>query len=340
MLQIDVSAWRETLADYARAVAAAPGAGAMLEVDDRLRALADAYTRHSPHATPLPDPLLRSKCPACELGAAEAVVARLPGPLVFGRCADCGHGLLLSRFPSDAELRAVYADGSYYVRRTEAGVGYDAYEAERSYREAKAEALFDRILRIASGSGATIGSVVEVGSGFGFARAAAEHREIRTLGVDLNPEAARAAKRLYGLATFTGTLDSALVDPSSNVRPGASDLALYQFVLEHVTDPVRELEAAARALRPQGFVALLVPSMEARELEVFGASYRSLRADHLHLFSRDSIARVLGRAGFEVVALESGCSVHLLRGFLSEAELESLYGAGSGPDLFVMARLR
>jgi SAM-dependent methyltransferase len=320
MLQIEGPVWRETMADYGRLVAEI-GGGGDVGVDARLDALTRAYARHAPHAAPVERASARARCPACELGSVEAVVARRPGPLVYGRCAACGHGLLMSN-----------ATGV-------GGPGYAGYEQERAYREGRGEALLQRIDRVAAGAkpGHKPGNLVEVGSGFGFTRAAAERRGIATVGVDVSPEAARVAARLYGFSTFTGTLAAALADPTSNVRAGQADLLLYQFVLEHIADPVAELCAAARALRPRGLLALLVPSMEARELEVFGASYRSFRADHLHLFSRDSAARMLRRAGFEARAVESGCNVHLLRGFLDEAELQSIYEAGRGPDLFVVA---
>jgi hypothetical protein len=77
--------------------------------------------------------------------------------------------------------------------------------------------------------------------------------------------------------------------------------------------------------------------MEAAEVDVFGASYRSFRADHLHLFSRASLGALLGRAGFVLRALDSHCNIHLLEGLLSAGALARLYDGGRGPDLFVLA---
>jgi 2-polyprenyl-3-methyl-5-hydroxy-6-metoxy-1,4-benzoquinol methylase len=148
--------------------------------------------------------------------------------------------------------------------------------------------------------------------------------------VDPNPAAADGARRLYGMETITATLEGAAI-------PGPFDLVLYQFVLEHLADPVAELARAARVVAPSGCLALFVPSMEAVEVEVFGASYRSLRADHLHLFSRRSITRCLGDAGLRVVALDSECNLHLLGGFLTDEELREVYASGRGPDLRVLA---
>jgi hypothetical protein len=77
--------------------------------------------------------------------------------------------------------------------------------------------------------------------------------------------------------------------------------------------------------------------MEATERRIFGASYRSLRADHLHLFSRASLRRCLARAGLAEKAFKSHCALHLLRGFVGAAGVEEIYRAGRGPDLFMVA---
>jgi hypothetical protein len=55
------------------------------------------------------------------------------------------------------------------------------------------------------------------------------------------------------------------------------------------------------------------------------------------LFSSSSVRHVLERTGFVPSLIETGCNLHLLRGFLSAEELRSLYAAGRGPDLLVVA---
>jgi SAM-dependent methyltransferase len=177
--------------------------------------------------------------------------------------------------------------------------------------------------------GAAPRTLLEVGSGFGFTRAAAEQRAIATAGVDLNPHAAAAARRLYGFDTLVGDAAAAR---------GTFDLVLYQFVLEHLPDPAAELRRAAALVAAGGALALVVPSMDAVEIDLFGPAYRSFRDDHLHLFSRRSIERFLDGAGLRVAAARTACSIGLLRGFFAADELAALDAAGRGPDLTVLAR--
>jgi SAM-dependent methyltransferase len=179
-------------------------------------------------------------------------------------------------------------------------------------------------------------SVLEVGSGFGFTLGAAMARGWRTAAVDINPAAARGARALYGIETVTATLGEAL--DAGTIERGAWDVVLYQFVLEHLAEPEVELRHAAEVIAPGGHLAVVVPNMSTFELDVFGASYRSLRADHRHLFSLASLRSYLASQGFGDVAHRTTCSLHLVRGFLDARELDDLYANDRGPDLFLLAR--
>src|SRR5262249_57747234 len=114
---------------------------------------------------------------------------------------------------------------------------------------------------IASSATRPIRSMLEIGSAYGFSRAAAERRGWRTFGVDLNPHAAATARKLYGFETFIGTLEQALT--AGAVASGVWDLVLYQFVLEHVGDPIHELREAGTSATPPGVAALLAPGIQA-----------------------------------------------------------------------------
>lgn len=325
-LGIDDERWSATLDRYVDLVSSDAS------VDARLSALARAFRDAGPMPPALPD-WDSVSCVVCGANAVTAIVARQasPTPLVYGRCGTCGHGQRLA----GPNVDDVYQDAAYYRQRSPDGAGYAAYADERQYRETKGARLLEFLEQRL---GWKPQSLLEVGSGFGYTLAAAAQRGWRTLGVDVNPEAARAARAIYGFETLTSTLEQALSE--GRVTEGGWDVVLYGFVLEHLESPSTELRAACRALAPGGCVALVVPNMEACELDVFGSSYRSLRSDHLHLFSARSLRRLVTEQGLDVVHLHSHCSLHLLRGFLEPAELEALYQEGRGPDLTVLARSR
>jgi SAM-dependent methyltransferase len=322
-LGIDEARWSEALDRYCALIE--PTA----DVETRLDALANAFATVAPLAAATPE-WADTTCSSCgQLAMKPAVAKRATPTLVYGRCTQCGHGARLA----GPDLDGIYQSDAYYRERSADGTGYDAYSAERAYREAKGARLLDAV---AAKAAVTPGSVLEVGSGFGYTLAAAAKRGWRSQGVDLNPEAARAAKAIYGFETAICTLEQALA--TGEVQEASWDIVLYQFVLEHLAEPRRELLTAARALAPGGTLVLVVPSMSTFELSVFRSAYRSLRADHLHLFSARSIGHDLQAAGFELITLHSHCNLHLLQGFLDPSQLQRLYTAGRGPDLTVLAR--
>jgi SAM-dependent methyltransferase len=336
-LRITPETWRAVLGEYRASVAPPTGAET---TDDEIRrcltALGPIYRRHDPREVSVPASAPSAVCPGCRRPGAEPAVG-ISARVFYGRCPHCGHGIRLGEgVPwNESAVQRRHADADYFRKRDGEGAGYDGYDREAPYREAKGARLVERLRALPAPE---IRTLLEVGSGFGYTRVAAERAGIRTGGVDLNGEACRQAAGRYGLKTFQGTLAEALASDPPQMDRGSWDAVLYQFVLEHVVDPGRELTVARQALRPEGWLALSVPSMEAAEIEVFGPAYRSFRGDHLHLFTRASLGAMLAAAGFQLHLCESGCNVHLLGDVLSPPALARLYQSGRGPDLFVVAR--
>jgi SAM-dependent methyltransferase len=340
-LQITPDTWQSVLAEYrARVPPSADRETPDEEIGRCLTALGPIYRRHDPRGVPPPAPAPAAVCPGCRRSGTEAAVG-VSSRLSYGRCPHCGHGVRLGAGAdwNESAVRQRHADADYFRKRDGEGAGYDGYAREAAYREAKGARLIERLRALPLPE---IRTLLEVGSGYGYTRVAAERAGVRTGGVDLNAEACREAAARYGLQTFQGTLADALAEPPAAVPPrlarGTWDAVLYQFVLEHVVDPVRELTVAREALRPGGWLVLAVPNMDAAEIEVFGPAYRSFRGDHLHLFTRASLEAMLAEAGFRLHLCESGCNIHLLGDVLSPPALARLYESGRGPDLFAIAR--
>jgi protein-L-isoaspartate O-methyltransferase len=327
MLRLNEATWRSVLARYDPV-----GTG----TDSVLEALTRAVGEVLPERERASDlaglPADARGCPICGTAARSAHVRAFDGdavaPLVYARCNACGHLALIA----GAEPASVYADPGYYAAVSASGAGYHDYADEREYREAKGARLVEWL----ESAGAPSKRLLEVGSGFGYTRKAAADRGWATSGVDVSAHAAQRARALYGMETHTGTLAACTAD--GRVARAGWDVVLYQFVLEHVPDPLAELRVAVEALAPGGTLAIVVPSADAAEIAVFGARYRSFRADHLHVFSRRSLAIALGGCGVAIASESTTCSVHLLRGMLDDGALAQLYADGRGPDLHVLGR--
>ncbi len=324
-LAVEESCWRQFADGFAKLCPTGKES-----FDHRIRTLTRLWNSLSPHAIPPELHLLNSDCPVCSAKVQTFAVRRIAEqpPLVYGACDHCGLGVLLSGGVADS----VYTQPDYYQQRDAGNAGYDHYLAEREYREAKGRRLIEWISKRAA---RPLKTLLEVGSGFGFTRAGAEQVGLKTAGVDLNPFAAQMAQEIYGQATFTGTLAQAVATKA--IPDACWDVVVYLFVLEHLPDPEQELMLAAQMLAPNGVLALIVPNMKSLEREIFGASYRSFRRDHLWLFSVASLQLLLERAGLKMIAAESECNIGLLRGFLTEQELNQFDADCRSADLMILA---
>lgn len=332
VLRVPTAVWDELVELYHSRI----GLGAT--IGDRLALLAELVGARLPDAPPIAGGVTQAACPGCGAHRVRPRYRRRVvdttgaiSPYTYGVCDGCGHAVLLA----GAADVSVYASPGYYEVQGGDGAGYPAYEQERQYREAKGE----RLVRWAvAHSARPPETLLEVGSGFGFTRCGAERLGVRTSGVDLNPAAAAAAHRLYGVETFVGTLSDALREGA--LHAGHFDVVVYDFVLEHLADPVEELTLAATLLAPHGCLVLRVPGMDALEIVPFGSLYRSFRSDHLHLFSRASLDHILERAGLALSEYETECGADLLREVLTESELRASYAEGRGPDITACATRR
>ncbi|MHB8873461.1 MAG: class I SAM-dependent methyltransferase [Myxococcaceae bacterium] len=313
-LQIAPDTWQRVLRRYA-ARAGSPESA----LDARLETLAAAFADVVPRA-PLDG--AQSCCPLCGAEGLPAIARPAPeGPITWSRCCRCRH---LFKPPSATD----YSGEPYYLRRDASGVGYDHYDAERDYRVAKGTRLLKLLGPVRPGA-----RLLDVGCGYGYTLAAAKALGYAITGLDTNPHAADRAARELGAPVHAMGLPRATL--TATVR--TFDVIVYQFVLEHVADPWAELQAVRRALAAGGRLLMLVPSGDAAELNAFHGAYRSLRADHLHLFSRASLEQGLARADLRLVEATTECNLHLLRGFASVDELSKLYADGLGPDWVVTA---
>ena len=102
---------------------------------------------------------------------------------------------------------------------------------------------------------ASRGLALDIGAGHGHFLARLKSRGWRVRGLDLSPDAAAAAKRLYGI-----DVETRMFGPGA-VPEGAFEAVTAWYVLEHVKDPAGFLAEAARALKPGGLLGVRVPNM-------------------------------------------------------------------------------
>ena len=225
-------------------------------------------------------------------------------------------------------VQAAEYDENYFEGNVE-GVGYGSYTAQGTWRFEKAVRLVERIRGIASSVGHALNEgtrLLDVGSGYGYFRKAAEGDGWRHQGIEISRHAIQAAEKTFGFSTFAGR-----VEDFANSCPGPFDVITLFDTIEHVTDPVGLICTVKELLAPRGFCVIRTPNLAALEVRVFGGWYHSFKREHLQYFSPESLCWLLEQGGLAPVFLTSDS--HLLWGFLGPA-LHRYARLLSGSDLF------
>jgi len=168
-------------------------------------------------------------------------------PMAVQVCRGCG--LVQTTPRMDADAYAGFYDDEYrplYGGRDQATEGFWLHQVEHGQRILRWLDRHD--LRPPSHS-----RVVEVGCGAGGILQAFAEAGYEVAGVDLGSDLIAYGRDERGLDLRVGTIDDV---------PGAADLLIYSHVFEHITDPLRELDAMARMLAGRGLVYLEVPGIK------------------------------------------------------------------------------
>jgi 2-polyprenyl-3-methyl-5-hydroxy-6-metoxy-1,4-benzoquinol methylase len=113
-------------------------------------------------------------------------------------------------------------------------------------------------------------------------------------GVDLCRESAEYGMSHRGVSIFIGTLEEAAFPA------GSFSVVHFSHLIEHVPDPRAFLHEVRRILRPGGFAVITTPNIDGFQARLFGTQWRSAIADHLTLFSKKTLGKMIRETGFEV----------------------------------------
>lgn len=219
-----------------------------------------------------------------------------------------------------------------YFEGGQQGVGYGSYANQAEWRMEKAHRQCREVSAIMKFVGIeNNGSrVLDIGSGYGYFRKACADIGWSTEGVEISKHACNVAKDLYGQETYCGTIDSF----RKTCKDRFDAIVMWDFI-EHVEDPIANLDIAQELLVNGGLLFIRTPNLDAIEFEVFGSAYHSLKREHLNLFSAKSLSRCMTNSGLIPVMTLS--ESHLLSGFV-RSEVPIWASTLRGSDLFAVGR--
>jgi 2-polyprenyl-3-methyl-5-hydroxy-6-metoxy-1,4-benzoquinol methylase len=142
------------------------------------------------------------------------------------------------------------------------------------------------------------GRLLDFGCGSGWYAHRMRERGWTVSGMDFSKHAARKARTRFGIDVLVGTL------PHPEVKPESYDVITMGQVLEHVHRPERVIEAAAKALRPGGYLVISVPNLDSWGFRFFGQDWWPLDLPrHLIHFTPATLRRFVEASGLEVMDL-------------------------------------
>jgi 2-polyprenyl-3-methyl-5-hydroxy-6-metoxy-1,4-benzoquinol methylase len=165
------------------------------------------------------------------------------------------------------------------------------YLAEAPIKKLLYEEMLNRIESAMDSKGA----LLDVGSYMGLFMQAAADRGWVCKGIEPDRQAWEYAVHTLGLDVHCGTTDTA------SLSAGSFDVITMLQVLEHLTDPYKELIRLSEILRPGGVLYVEVPNIDCWPVKMLGRYHRHFAMHHFTFFGPYTLKKLLGNCGFEII---------------------------------------
>ncbi|MCL2440740.1 MAG: class I SAM-dependent methyltransferase [Treponema sp.] len=242
-------------------------------------------------------------CGAAESGTAESSTADsstavfkpalLCEGFSFVRC-KCG---LVQRNPQPDKAEIVLRYSSLY------GNDYLTYELENEipYLKLQQLALKDvnffclekKLLKAAENAAPP--SFLDIGCATGMLLEYLHGRGWNVTGVEISP-CAEYAKRERNLNIYNTPLEDIGFSADN------FDVVHASHLIEHLNEPAFFLKEVYRILKPDGNLFIITPNISGFQARLYGNNWRSAIFDHLYLFSKSLLIKMLKVNGFKVIS--------------------------------------
>jgi SAM-dependent methyltransferase len=251
-----------------------------------------------------PEPQEDVPCPMCGASSPRPVLYardRLfnrPGVYRIVECTACDLRYLCPR-PTFEALGAHYPSSYFIYQPPEALPGFTRWMSDWFTRARWVESI-TRLEKVVGRLRADA-KVVDVGCGLNdYLVTLHKERGVQGVGVDFSPDAAAYVRDTLHMPVYSGTLQDA------KFADGSFELVTMNEYLEHEPNPLAVLREARRITVAGGHLSVEVPFIESLPARVFGSRWSQVDAPrHLLHFTRDTLAEMLRRSGFELIHTET-----------------------------------
>ena len=261
-------------------------------------------------------------CPICATDAIKALWS-LSG-CVFVRCRYCGL-VYQNPQPIQDDLVERY-DDEYF--------GYEIENEDSFYRLMRLGLDDIDFASVAKSIPQGEKSFLDIGCATGRLISELSREGWDARGVEVCKPAAEYGIRQHGVDIRIGVLEAAGFSSRSFSVIHCSHL------IEHLTDPAAFVHHVKRLLVPGGWFIVTTPNIGGFQARLMGKRWRSAIADHMFLFSKRTLRRLLGNAGFAVVATKTwgGIGVGITRDFIKKPVDRAAKKLGLGDVMIILAK--
>jgi len=222
-----------------------------------------------------------------------------PRTWTFRRCRVCGSAVL-DPMPSLEELTAAYPETYAFDQAPQTGwLSHLLYTLETTlfyhpiYRHSARQTV--------KVTGLRDGWLLDIGGGTGHRTRFFQRLGFRCIVLDVDRRPLRIAQARFGLPAI-----QALSEEPPLVC-GSLDLITFFYIVEHLPDPIRALQAAYHTLRPGGWVAIAVPLISGGHARWLGSRWGQITEAprHVSLPTPEGMRWLLGRTGFRLQRWEA-----------------------------------
>jgi SAM-dependent methyltransferase len=201
------------------------------------------------------------------------------------KCRGC-KGLSLYPVPWPEEARAIYSKD--YFTGAKEGYGYVDYDRDKEAMRSTFENYLVDLEPFAKGR-----RLLDVGTATGYFLQVAQGKGWKAQGVEVSRYAVEQGKS-KGLDILRGNVGDIA---------GQFDVITMWDVIEHLPDPMGNLNKAWQLLGERGILAITTPDTDSLMAKVArGKWYQIGPPEHIHLFSGKGLRLLLESSGFEIIA--------------------------------------
>lgn len=257
--------------------------------DDLLRAQEEAFARDVERLLMRRGEFVEVDCPACQHPNRDLAFSKMGFDWV--RCLAC-RTLYMSPRPSPEVMASYYSTSENYAYWAE-----HIFPASEQTRRRKIHTPWlDRVLGFCRTAEVPMGTLVEIGPGFGtFASLASESGAFeRVVAIEPTPELAEACRN-----RGVEVIELRVEDVHDEID--AVDVVVSFETIEHLFEPADLVRQAARLLKPGGLLILSCPNGEGFDIATLGPEALAVDPEHVNLFNPSSLGLLLAAHHFEVI---------------------------------------